>query len=86
MNLAFDSPPTLPGYLSMLLDSVAIDALYTLSGHNLLAAMFAHQSMGTAFIFLFPAPNLGYVLIFKALAVGVLRYQVHRRAYKVEVT
>lgn len=80
MNLAFDIPPTFPGYVSMLLDSVAIDALYTLSGHNLLAAMFAHQAMGTAFMFLFPTPDLGYVLVFKALAVGMLRHQVQRSA------
>jgi membrane protease YdiL (CAAX protease family) len=80
MNLAFAMEPSLYGYLSMLLDSVAIDALYTLSGRNLLAAMLAHQAMGTVFTFLFPLPTLWYLLAVKLIAVAALRFQVHRRA------
>ncbi len=80
MNLAFDLPPSLYGYLSMLLDSVAIDALYSLSRRNLLAAMLAHQVMGTVFMFLFPLPMLWYLLMVKLTAVAVLRYQVCRHA------
>ena len=79
MNAAFDLAPTPYSYLAMLLDSFAIDALYTLSGRNLLAAMLAHQAMGTAFIFLLPLPNLWYLLAIKLAAVAALRYQIHRR-------
>jgi membrane protease YdiL (CAAX protease family) len=80
MNIAFGLVPSLYGYLFMLLDSVAIDALYTLSGGNLFAAMLAHQAMGTAFMFLFPSPALWYVLAIKFVAVAALRYQVHRQS------
>jgi hypothetical protein len=78
MNMAFGLEPTPYGYLSMLLDSVAIDALYTLSRRNILAAMLAHQAMGTVFMFLFPLPALAYLLVVKFFAVIALRYQVHR--------
>lgn len=73
MNLAFDQPPTLFGYASMLLDSFLIDAAYTLSRRNLLAAMLTHQAMGTAFIFLAPVPALWWLLAFKVAAVAGLR-------------
>ena len=79
MNLAFGLNPSLFGYLSMLLDSFAIDALYSLSNRNLLAAMLAHQAMGTIFVFLSPLPALWYILVFKAAAVAFLRYQAGRR-------
>lgn len=77
MNVAFDIMPTPYGYLSMLLDSFAIDALYTLSGHNLLAAMLAHQGMGTVFTFLLPLPSLWYLLAIKLAAVVILRGMIH---------
>ena len=80
MNLAFDLHPSLYGYLSMLLDSWSIDAVYTLSGRNVLAAMLAHQAMGTVFTFLFPLPELWYLLLGKGLLVASLRYQVYRQA------
>jgi membrane protease YdiL (CAAX protease family) len=80
MNLAFDLVPTLDGYLSMLLDSVSIDAFYTLSGGNVFAAMLAHQAMGTRFTFMLPLPARWYVLAIKLVAVGALRYQVYRQA------
>ena len=80
MNVAFSLEPSLCGYLSMLLDSAAIDALYTLSRRNVLAAMLAHQAMGTISTFLLPLPALWYVLVVKLVAVAALRYQVHRRA------
>ncbi|MFP4394504.1 MAG: CPBP family intramembrane glutamic endopeptidase [Anaerolineales bacterium] len=79
MNVAFDLMPTPYGYLSMLLDSFAIDALYTLSGGNLFAAMLAHQGMGTVFTFLIPLPNLWYLLVIKLAAIAALRDQIHRR-------
>jgi hypothetical protein len=60
----------------MLLDSVAIDALYSLSRRNILAAMLAHQAMGTVFMFLFPLPALVFLLLVKLAAVAVLRYEV----------
>jgi hypothetical protein len=78
MNMAFGLAPMPYGYLSMLLDSVAIDALYTLSRRNVLAAMLAHQAMGTVFMFLFPLPALTYLLVVKFMAVIALRYAVHR--------
>jgi len=83
MNIAFDLQPSLPGYVSMLLDSVAIDALYTLSGGNLFAAMLAHQAMGTTITFLSPLPGLWYLLGFKLLAVAVLRFLAGRRRTRV---
>ncbi|MBN1621487.1 MAG: CPBP family intramembrane metalloprotease [Endomicrobiales bacterium] len=76
MNIAFDLEPTLYGYLSMLLDSFAIDAFYTLSKRNILAAMMAHQAMGTIIIFFIPAPTIWYALIIKLIAVVLLRFQI----------
>lgn len=72
MNVAFGVMPTFPGFLSMLLDSWAIDTLYLLSGRNVFAAMLAHQAMGTAFTFLFPLPEVWYLLIGKAVLVALL--------------
>lgn len=79
MNLAFGSRPSPHGYFSMLLDSFAIDALYTLSGRNLFAALLAHQAMGTAFTFLLPLPAFWYLLAVKLMATAVLRWLVYRR-------
>ena len=79
MNLAFGLEPSLYGYLSMLLHSAAIDALYTLSRRNVFAAMMAHQALGTTFIFLLPLPALWYLLLVKLVAVAALRCQVPRR-------
>ena len=79
MNVAFGLEPSLYGYASMLLDSFAIDALYTLSRRNVLAAMLAHQAMGTVFMFLYAPPAIWYVLLVKLAAVAVLRYQATRR-------
>jgi len=76
MNIAFDLEPTLYGYLSMLLDSFAIDAFYTLSKRNILAAMVAHQAMGTIIMFFVPAPTIWYALIIKLIAVVLLRFQI----------
>jgi len=74
MNVAFGAMPSFPGFLSMLLDSWAIDTLYLLSGGNVFAAMLAHQSMGTAFTFLFPLPNVWYLLVGKAILVALLHF------------
>jgi len=74
MNVAFGAMPSLPGFLSMLLDSWAIDTLYLLSGRNVLAAMLAHQAMGTAFTFLFPLPVLWYLLIGKLILIAILYF------------
>jgi membrane protease YdiL (CAAX protease family) len=79
MNLAFDLKPSLYSYLSMVLDSWAIDTLYTLSGRNVFAAMLAHQAIGTVFTFLFPLPGLWYLLVGKLLLVAVLRFRVYRQ-------
>lgn len=76
MNMAFDLYPSLFGYLSMVLDSFAIDALYTLSRRNILAAMMAHQAMGTLFIFFLPVPALWYLLLVKLAMVMTLRLQI----------
>jgi len=76
MNIAFNLEPTLYGYFSMVLDSFAIDALYTLSKRNILAAMMAHQAMGTLFMFFLPLPTLWYLIIVKLALVMTLRLQI----------
>jgi len=76
MNLAFNLEPTFFGYLSMLLDSFAIDAFYTLSKRNILAAMSSHQAMGTIFMFFVPVPAIWYILIIKLIAILFLRLQI----------
>lgn len=76
MNISFNIDPTPYGYLSMVLDSFVIDALYTLSRRNILAAMMAHQAMGTLFIFFMPVPTLWYLLLVKLALVMTLRLQI----------
>lgn len=53
MNIAFGIWPSVLGYLSMLAQSFMIDSLFNLSNRNILAAMFTHQALGTAFVFLY---------------------------------
>ena len=76
MNIAFGLDPTLYGYLSMMLDSFAIDSFYTLSKRNILTAMTANQAMGTIIMFFIPAPIIWYALIIKLTAVVILRFQI----------
>ncbi len=52
MNIAFGEMPSVYQALSMVALSFMIDSLFNLSGRNLLTAMLAHQSAGTALNFL----------------------------------
>lgn len=79
-NLAWGLQPSLLAYLSMLLDSFTLDAFYTLSRRNLFAAMLGHQAMGIAIVYLFPMPAVWYLFAARLVAVGILRYLVHRQA------
>ncbi len=56
-NLYWGLYPTPISYLSMLGHSFVIDSLFNLSGHNLLTAMFAHQSICIINIYLYKSPN-----------------------------
>jgi hypothetical protein len=52
-NISFGNYPSLLGLIAMLSQSFAIDSMYNLSQRNILAAMFAHQSMFVAFTYLY---------------------------------
>lgn len=56
-NISFGIYPSVLGYLSMLGHSFAIDSMYNLSRRNILAAMFAHQSMFIMFTYLYRTGN-----------------------------
>lgn len=79
MNLTFGLQPTLPSFLSMLALSFMIDSIFNLSGKNLLTAMLAHQSSGTALAFLSHGSLIWLqVGLLVALVVG-LRLREHTR-------
>ena len=72
--------PSVYGYLSMLMDSFAIDAFYSLNNRNLLAAILAHGAVIPIVTFFFPPPSMRYLLVIKLLMVGFPRYQVHLKS------
>lgn len=80
MNIAFDLQPSVYRYVSMLAHSFTIDALYTLSGGNLLAAIFAHGIMSTLNTLFFDIPEVWYLMVSPIIAVGLLRYLVYRKS------
>ena len=80
MNIAFNIQPSFYRYLSMLSHSYAIDALYTLSGGNLLVAILAHGMMSTLNTLFFDIPEIWYLLVIQIVVVGLLRYLVYRKS------
>jgi hypothetical protein len=72
MNWTFGLLPTVSGLVAMVTLSFIIDSLYNLSGGNLLAAMLAHQSLGTALTFLYSAePNWTRIALLVLLAAAL---------------
>jgi membrane protease YdiL (CAAX protease family) len=78
MNLTFGILPTIYSFLFMLVYSFMIDSLFNLSDRNLLVAMFAHQSVGTAFIFIYAGFENPFTIFLLAVFVIILRIQEHR--------
>lgn len=79
LNLALGLQPTWYDAVTMIAISFLIDAMFTLSGRNLLAAMLAHQAAGTTNTYLHQVPGDP---VFLALLVGVvvvIRVFDHRR-------
>ena len=78
MNLTFGRMPTIYSFLFMVAYSFMIDSLFNLSGRNLLIAMLAHQSVGTAFIFIYAGYENLFTLVLLTSFVIILRIQEHR--------
>jgi membrane protease YdiL (CAAX protease family) len=78
MNLTFGILPTIYSFLFMVTYSFMIDSLFNLSDRNLLIAMFAHQSVGTAFIFIYAGNENLFTLLLLTSFVIMLRIQEHR--------
>jgi membrane protease YdiL (CAAX protease family) len=78
MNLTFGLLPTVYSFLLMMTYSFMIDSLFNLSDRNLLIAMFAHQSVGTAFIFIYAGYENLFTLFLLISFVIMLRFQEHR--------
>ncbi|MFX1417187.1 MAG: hypothetical protein ACFFC0_10270 [Promethearchaeota archaeon] len=88
-NLYWGFYPTPISYLSMLGHSFAIDSLFNLSKRNILTAMFAHQSLFIANIYLYKTTNDLSALIVLAvvwISVLALRMLESRRDYPAKLT
>ncbi len=73
MNLAFGDQPSWYGLVALLSLSFSTDSLYNLSGGNLLAAMFSHQSAGTSLTFLHDREANPITLVLRMALVVILR-------------
>ncbi len=72
MNIAFGIYPTVFRYITMVLYSAMIDSLFKHSQQNVLVAMFAHQSYGTAIIFLWQLPDNWLMIPIQLLLLSLL--------------
>ncbi len=80
MNISFGIEPSVIGYLSMIAQSFMIDSLFNLSRRNILAAMFAHQALGTSFTFIYNSNRNWILMILLWALVVVLRVIESRRS------
>ena len=79
MNLTFGRMPSIYSFLFMVTYSFMIDSLFNLSNKNLLIAMFAHQSVGTAFVFVYAGFENLFTLFLLISFVIILRIQEHQK-------
>lgn len=88
-NLYWGFYPTPISYLSMLGHSFTIDSLFNLSKRNILTAMFAHQSLFIANIYLYKTTNdLSALTVLAVVWISVLALRMleSRRNYPAKLT
>ena len=82
MNLTYGINPTIYSCLFMVIYSFMIDSLFNLSERNLLIAMLGHQSVATAFIFIYTSYENLFTLFFLTAFVILLRILEHPKSIK----